>query len=378
MPFHKGILPREGFYADVVYRLLDRTVLNPNLLLPLVLLARYTKRGEDLSILHPKAFSRLKRLFYFSLLRAAVRWLSDKQRNHWSNDRYDWSREIVVITGGSSGIGAQMVKFFDEQGIKVVIIDVNPPSFHTTSSRVRHYLCDIRSYEAVTETAAKIRSDVGSPTVLINNAGIFHGKSILDAEKKDIELTFAVNTLSHYWLTKAFLPDMITRNHGMVVTVASLAAHITTPNMVDYAASKAAALAFHEGLTAEIRTNYKATKIRTVIVQPGHIKTPLFEGFSTNTPWSMPSLHPDTVAESVVKQVLTGRSGNVILPLAGNAVPIIRVVSDFDSIRRRTQGSVYTKNWSAQNYVKGREDAMNKKSDADPSESGILLVDEEK
>jgi all-trans-retinol dehydrogenase (NAD+) len=56
---------------------------------------------------------------------------------------------------------------------------------------------------------------------------------------------------------------MVAANHGMIVTVASYAAYITVPNMTDYGASKAAALAFHEGLTAELKTRYQAPKVRT-------------------------------------------------------------------------------------------------------------------
>jgi len=58
--------------------------------------------------------------------------------------------------------------------------------------------------------------------------------------------------LAHYWLAKEFVKDMAKKNHGMVVTVASYAAYVVAPNMVDYAASKAAAQAFHEGLAVEL------------------------------------------------------------------------------------------------------------------------------
>jgi short-subunit dehydrogenase len=144
--------------------------------------------------------------------------------------------------------------------------------------------------------------------VLINNAGCARGKSILDSTEKDIRLTFNVNTLSHYFLAQQFLPSMIQRNHGMIVTVASLAAYLTAPNMVDYSASKAAALAFHEGLSAELATNYKADKVRTVVMCQGYTRTALFEGFAGN------SLYPETVAEEIVKAVLSGRSAHLVLP----------------------------------------------------------------
>jgi hypothetical protein len=104
---------------------------------------------------------------------------------------------------------------------------------------------------------------------------------------------------------------MIKNNHGMIVTVASLAAYVTAPNMVDYAASKAAALAFHEGLSSEISTIYKANKIRTVVMCQGYTRTKLFEGFGGK------ALYPETVAEEIVKAVLRGKSHHMVLPEAG-------------------------------------------------------------
>ena len=68
---------------------------------------------------------------------------------------------------------------------------------------------------------------MGEPTVLINNAGVARGKTILDSTERDVRFTFDVNALAHYWLAKEFLPDMIKKNHGMVVTVASLASWAT-------------------------------------------------------------------------------------------------------------------------------------------------------
>jgi short-subunit dehydrogenase len=90
--------------------------------------------------------------------------------------------------------------------------------------------------------------------VLINNAGVVQGHTLLDASERDIRFTFDVNTFAHYWTVKEFLPSLIKANHGMVVTVASVASWIKVPNLVDYAASTAAAECFHEGLTAELLT----------------------------------------------------------------------------------------------------------------------------
>lgn len=129
MPIHKGLIPREGFCADVVLRLIRQTILNPALLLPLVLLARFTRNGRNLSILHRKASSRLNKLFLIALVRGVSNWWSDKARNNWVDDDYDWSKEIVLITGGADGIGGRMVKLLSERGITVVVLDTRPLSF---------------------------------------------------------------------------------------------------------------------------------------------------------------------------------------------------------------------------------------------------------
>lgn len=144
---------------------------------------------------------------------------------------------------------------------------------------------------------------------MINNAGVARGKNILNSTEKDINLTFGVNAKSHYYLTQQFLPHMIEKNHGMVVTVASVAAYLSAPSMVDYASSKSAALAFHEGLTAELVAIYNAPKVRTVAVCQGYTRTALFEGFDPKG-----ALYPETVAEAIVKAVLSGKSQHILLP----------------------------------------------------------------
>ena len=111
---------------------------------------------------------------------------------------------------------------------------------------------------------------------------------------------------------------MISANHGTVVTIASLAAVAPCPGFVDYCCSKAAALAFHEGLTAELKTEYSAPKLRTVCVLPSWIDTTLIRGIENESRFLMPTLRVETVAEAIVKKVLTGTSGIVILPQMGN------------------------------------------------------------
>lgn len=95
------------------------------------------------------------------------------------------------------------------------------------ASNVHYFKCDITSPKEIAAVAKQIRAKVGYPTVLINNAGVARGKSVLDSTEKDIRFTFDVNTLAHYWMAQEFLPSLIENNHGMVVTVASVASWVT-------------------------------------------------------------------------------------------------------------------------------------------------------
>jgi all-trans-retinol dehydrogenase (NAD+) len=125
---YNGWLTREGFTSDVVFRWLGRTAFNPLFTLPILLLAKFTKKGEDLSILHNTAFSRLRILFYLGVIRYLNRWYNSKVLNNWTDDKYDWNKEIVLVTGGSGGIGGHIVQFLAEKNIKVVILDIQPPA----------------------------------------------------------------------------------------------------------------------------------------------------------------------------------------------------------------------------------------------------------
>ncbi|KAG0650625.1 T-toxin biosynthesis RED2 [Hyphodiscus hymeniophilus] len=350
MPMHNGWIPREGITSDPVGRFIKKTALNPFFPLLFILAARHTKKGSDLSILHHTAYTRIQTLFYLGLVRWLSGYFDTGLLNNWSKDVYDWEKEIVLITGGAGGIGGYVVRLLAERSIKVVVMDVIPMTFDAPNN-VFYYKCDITSPSLIATTATQIRKDVGKPTIIINNAGVVRGKDILDATEKDVRFTFDVNTLAHYWMAKEFVPSMVRRNHGMIVTVASLAAYVTAPNMTDYAASKAASLSFHEGLTAELKTRYSAPKVRTVVVNQGYTKTPLFQGFNNDNSFLVPSLEPETVAEAIVNQVLTGRSGQVIIPGFGSVFTFFRGMPHWFQLRTRNNLAKGMKDWQGRQVI---------------------------
>lgn len=129
-----------------------------------------------------------------------------------------------------------------------------------------------------------------------------------------LEKVFAVNTLAHYRLAREFLPHIVSQNHGMFVTTASLAGYVTPAGLVEYSASKAAAVSFHEGLSTELVHRYNAPKVRTICVCPNFAATKLADGFVNKNKFLSPTLQPETVAEAVFEKVISGSSGFVVLP----------------------------------------------------------------
>lgn len=115
-------------------------MLNPALTIPLILLARYTTKGNILAEQHGTVFKQLKTLVGLGLLNSVSAWLDNAVTNNWSNDTYVWSREVVVVTGGSDGIGKVVVHLLAERGIKVAVLDVQELTYEGKKLSSQTYL----------------------------------------------------------------------------------------------------------------------------------------------------------------------------------------------------------------------------------------------
>ncbi|OBT75446.1 hypothetical protein VF21_05723 [Pseudogymnoascus sp. 05NY08] len=239
--------------------------------------------------------------------------LSQQVLNNFVSDRYVWSQEVVVVTGGSGGLGDLLVRKLAAKGIKVISLDVTPPRTPLPANAY-FYEADITSSANLAEVAQAIRSKHGDPTVLVNNAGVMKIKTMLAESEEEIRQVFDVNVIANFLLIKEFLPAMIKRNHGHIVTIASLASFITGVQNVDYSCSKVGALALHEGLAQELRHAYNAKKIRTSIVHPTYIRTALIDKVHGQGKFKPLLLEPEPVVETIMNHILSGNSGQIFLP----------------------------------------------------------------
>ncbi|KAI1456179.1 NAD(P)-binding protein [Annulohypoxylon moriforme] len=224
----------------------------------------------------------------------------------------DLSEEVIVITGGASGLGLLIAEVYGMRGATVAVLDT--ADLESTDARgITYYKCDVRDKAQIARVAAEIERDLGTPTVLINNAGVVIGKKLLDMEFDEVEKSITTNLLAHFYTIKTFLPGMI-RNEtgGTIVTVSSVIGHLGAARLADYSAAKAGVTALHKSLAAELQ---EYPEIKTILVTPGQLSTPLFYGVKTPNTFIAPVVEPIEVAKEVIKAIDLGLSDHIGMPL---------------------------------------------------------------
>ncbi|ENN71138.1 hypothetical protein YQE_12069, partial [Dendroctonus ponderosae] len=208
----------------------------------------------------------------------------------------------VLVTGGAGGVGQELVIRLARQKAKVVVWDVNEKAMSTLKDRVAAegfkiytYAVDVSDKQSIYKNAETVKEEVGPVDILINNAGIVCGQTLLELPDYMIEKTYKVNTLSCYWTAKAFLPDMIKHGRGHIATVGSLTGLLGAYNCTDYSGSKYATIGFHESLSTELKS-LGYDKIGLTMVCPYFINTGMFDGCKP----SIPMLEPKGVAKRVI------------------------------------------------------------------------------
>ena len=233
----------------------------------------------------------------------------------------------VLITGAGSGIGRLMALDAAARGAEEILIwDLSAESGQrvrdeivATGSQARSFAVNVADSEQVAATAI----ETGPIDVLVNCAGIVTGKKLLDADEDGIRRVYDVNVLALYWTTRAFLPGMIERDHGSVVTISSAAGLTGVAKQTDYSASKFAALGFTESLRNELRTD--GSNVGTLVVCPFYINTGMFEGVTTKFPRLLPILEETDVATDVLNSIESGRE-QLVMPSLVRLLPAMRLL----------------------------------------------------
>jgi len=246
--------------------------------------------------------------------------------------------KLILITGGASGIGQLMAFAFAEKKGRVIVWDINESVMKSMEDDaraknifIRGMVCDVSDRNAVYSQAQKLTAEFGHLDVLINNAGIVSkkgenvvGPAFLGVSDENIIKLMNIDMLSLFWTSKAFLPSMIERNTGHIVTVSSSAGIIGVKGLADYCAAKFGAFGFDESLRMELRRMKSA--IKTTVVCPFFINTGMFEGVKTRFPLILPILKKEYVVKRIVKAVLKNKK-RLIMPRFVYSIYFLRLLS---------------------------------------------------
>lgn len=192
------------------------------------------------------------------------------------------NKHTAVITGGSKGIGLATARKFAELGWNIAICARGQKSLDIAketllgdgASHVLAVSVDLTKSSEIYDFASKVLDKLGTPTVLVNNAGTYTPGQIHNEDDKVFEIMMSTNLNSTYYMCKAFLPSMTEAKAGHVINVCSTASIMPYVNGGSYCISKFA----QYGLTKVLREEMKEYGVRVTAILPGATRTESWDG----------------------------------------------------------------------------------------------------
>jgi NADP-dependent 3-hydroxy acid dehydrogenase YdfG len=222
----------------------------------------------------------------------------------------------ALVSGASRGIGLAISRAFIARGVRVAMVARGVDAL-TTSARslgplALPFACDVSDAAALDGVVRRVRDEFGdAPDVVVNSAGLFKLASAEIVEADDFAQAVEVNLVGPFRLIRAFLPEMRARKSGHIISIGSIADRVAFSENAAYVASKFGL----RGLHAVLRAELVGTGVRTTLVSPGAVDTPLWDEVDPdNRPGFSPRsamLQPDAVADAVLFAALQPPSVNI-------------------------------------------------------------------
>jgi NAD(P)-dependent dehydrogenase (short-subunit alcohol dehydrogenase family) len=205
---------------------------------------------------------------------AAAAYLGWRLYRTWRTD--DIRGHVVLITGGSRGLGLQLARQFAREGCRIALCARDEGDLETArldlerlGVEVMVFRCDVADRERVEELVQAVVKRFGRLDTVVNNAGIIQVGPFDAMTPGDFERAMAVNFWGPLHVIWAVLPHMRERGHGQIVNITSIGAAISMPHVLPYDCAKAAFLSLSEGLYAELSRH----GIQVTTVVPGLMRT---------------------------------------------------------------------------------------------------------
>lgn len=190
--------------------------------------------------------------------------------------------DLAVVTGASRGIGRATAIGLAKRGVRVALLGRSSPMLddaaeaaQAAGAEARPFVCDVAREDDVARAAEEVLATMGTPRVVINNAGIVRrGARVEETSPVDWDDVLAVNLRGPFLVSRAFLPSMLGAKRGRLVHVASVSATIGCAGAASYAASKWGLVGLAKSLAEELR----GTGLQSIAVLPGSVDTDMLVG----------------------------------------------------------------------------------------------------
>ena len=174
---------------------------------------------------------------------------------------------LAVVTGAASGIGAATARALAHQGARVALLARRQQALDEVAAQIaaaggaaHAFPVDLANADAVAAVARRITAELGTPDIIVNNAGSGRWRFIDETSPDEAVAMMAVPYFAAFFVTHAFLPDMLKRDSGHIVTVNSPASRFTWPGACAYTAARWAVRGFTEALRSDLfRTGLTVT-----------------------------------------------------------------------------------------------------------------------
>ncbi|MEU8951192.1 SDR family oxidoreductase [Streptomyces sp. NPDC048489] len=238
----------------------------------------------------------------------------------------DHDGTTAVVTGASSGLGAEFAQQLAQRGADVVLVARRAERLATLAERLRerfgvtaHVLgFDLAGHDAAHQVAAELRARGIRVDTLVNCAGVGTHGGFATADEGNISRELQLNVTALVELTRALIPQMLASGRGALVNVASTAAYQPTPSMAVYGASKAFVLSFTEAVAYETRAN----GLRVLALSPGPTKTEFFDVLGTDRPAVGPMSRPQQVVHTALAALDRRATPPSLIAGLANALPV--------------------------------------------------------
>ena len=184
----------------------------------------------------------------------------------------DLSGKVAIVTGGTRGIGRAIASSLVTAGVQVAITGRHQQDVAEAASQLGKavgYVCDVRDYEQVKSTFARVIEELGRVDILINNAGVGIFASVESMSAEDFRAVLETNVCGVFYCCHEAIPLMKRRGGGYIINISSLAGANPHANMAAYNASKFGLNGFSEALMQEVRHD----GIKVSYIMPGSVNT---------------------------------------------------------------------------------------------------------